>query len=151
MACETIVSPPRTLPSRVVNADKRALTSSETSRRKPTESTIANDTNRCRMKPHTPWPGFGSTPQILFSEVCSCPTTPPAPKSKAMTPNTVEIIPAWGFSPALWIMPWIACALSCPTRPRMVCTIWFCAACSPKTKPAMEIAMIKSGAREKSV
>jgi hypothetical protein len=102
---------------------KTAVTTSETNSKNPIESTIAKEKNRCRKNPQIPWPGLGFTSQIRLREVCSWPTTPPAPNNKATNPMMVDTIPVFGFSFEAWIISWTVWALSWPIIPWRVSTI----------------------------
>ena len=117
------------------NPLKRVSTVSDTSKRKQTPATIANDKKRVRIKPIIPPPGFGLTPQIVFKASCNWPKTPLAPNKARAIPIVVAIMPAWGFD-ALAAMSWMTFTPLGSIK-YCNCSVIFCWACSllPKISP----------------
>ena len=74
-------------------------------------STMANDRTRFLINPHTPWPGFGSTSQMVFKASCIWMNTPVAPKRIATTARTVARTP-----PSLFSAP--STSIARPSSPR---------------------------------
>src|SRR6476620_8280602 len=83
-------------PNHFPNADKALLRINETRSKKPVPSTATNERKRSLIKPHTPRPYFGSTPQTVLSASWSCPKTPEAPISSVATATAVAKSPVDG-------------------------------------------------------
>jgi hypothetical protein len=79
---------------------------------------MPKEITRVMTKPTIPRSGFGSTFQILLSELWSCANTPVAPKRAVTAATTVARMP--DLSPcfaALSTIVWTANAPSRPTKP----------------------------------
>ena len=93
---------------------------------------------------------FGFTSQMVLRASLSCPKTPDAPKTRVTMPMTVAIVPLAGLA-AFSTISCTALAASGPRTPRSCVKTWLRAASSPKTSPAMAMAISSSGASEKIV
>ena len=60
-------------------------------------STMLMDRKRSWMKPQTPRPGFGWTPQMVFKASWSWPNSPAAPNSSMTMPRTLPTTPVEGL------------------------------------------------------
>ena len=132
-------------------ADSAALTTSDTSSRKPMPRTMATVTMRERMNPHTP-PGCSrcGACQMVSRADCNSASTVVAPSTRSTTPMRVDTMPSLGFE-ALCRRPSMALAASSLTMPCSCCTTAPRAASSPKARPATEITISSSGAIENAV
>ena len=143
-------APPASPRSQPPNAASAALTTSDTSSRKPSVRIIATEISRVRITPHRPRLGLGAIFQTEFSASCSSTTTPVAPMTSTPTLIMVPRIPCSGRL-AFATTVCTSRAASEPSRPRSSPKIRPSAAAGPKTSPAIEITSNRSGAIENTV
>ena len=120
---------------------------SDVSSMNPVPSTIENERKRSRSTVLSTRPGFGITPHTVFSASCNWPNTPPAPMSSTTSPVSVARMLSDGFRVRITM----SCTASAAFAPMVVRSWWASsplAASSPKTAPAIEMAIRISGASE---
>ena len=98
------------------NSEIAALSTSDTSSRKPTTSTIANEASRSRRRALRPPPLRGGISQITSRAARSSSKAPPAPNRSITVPKRVAITPCPGLR-AFSIMLCTPCAASWPMSP----------------------------------
>src|ERR1700676_297395 len=122
----------------------------ETSSKNPMATTSPREKNRCARASTQKLLLLRSTFQMMFSASCSSLNAPDAPRIIASNPKVVASTPNTGRS-VLAMINRIASSPCVPISAPNSCTISFCAARSPNTNPATDVATINTGASENSV